>query len=245
MGIMLGDSVSLVCPGHLDRTLQPFYDRDVAAGVLTRGRALKLLEAFYILINETVPYGLAVAVMVGGRDARGRDVTNDLSYLCLEALRKTRLVYPTVGVCRHTGTPQPLLDLATEIIAEGCPLPTFFGDETIQKGLRYYGMPAEESCNYLNSTCVEISPVGSSNVWVASPYFSTCAILLDEIEAQVGEDEAPTFGSFLEGYRNRLRTAVAEGAAGSESAPRTPAKERRQAPPVTLHQRLCCPGCRH
>ncbi|MHC4884433.1 MAG: pyruvate formate lyase family protein, partial [Planctomycetota bacterium] len=212
LAIMLGDSVGLVCPGHLDRTLKPFYDRDMAAGRLSRERALELLEAYYILINDTVPYGLAIAVMVGGRDEHGDDVTNDLSYLCLEALKKTRLVYPTVGICRHEGTPQALMDLATEIIAEGCPLPAFFGDDTIQEGLQHYGLNAEESCNYINSTCVEISPVGSSNVWVASPYFSTCKHLLDEIEAQATDTVSEGFPAFLEAYKARLRTEIHRGA---------------------------------
>ena len=45
-----------------------------------------------------------------------------------------------------------------------------------------------ESWNYVNSTCVEITPCGSSNVWVASPYYSLPQILLDEIQAQANPD---------------------------------------------------------
>jgi formate C-acetyltransferase len=141
-----------------------------------------------------------------------------LSYLCLEALRRTGLVYPTVGVCWHEGTPADLTRLASEIVADGCANPAFFGDETIQRGLRSYGVPAEESGNYINSTCVEITPVSSSNVWVASPYFSTCGILREEVAAQAASD-APVrdFSSFLACYRDRLGQRIADAAKAQAS----------------------------
>jgi hypothetical protein len=91
-GVMQGEPVGLVVPGHLDRTLYPFYARDLAAGRLDEGGALLLLESLYLLVNEFIPDGLAISVMVGGRDAQGRDLTNPLSYLCLEALRRTALI---------------------------------------------------------------------------------------------------------------------------------------------------------
>ncbi|MBN1580213.1 MAG: hypothetical protein JXA89_05885, partial [Anaerolineae bacterium] len=67
-------------------------------------------------------------------------------------------------------------------------------------------------CRYMNSTCVEITPSGASNVWVASPYYNTCGLLLDEIAAQVDEP-ASTFEAFVERYRQRLASAIAEGVA--------------------------------
>lgn len=214
LGTMAGDYVWLVVPGHLDRTLLPFYERDRAKGFLTDADALALLESLYVLINEFVPDGLAISVMVGGRDSAGRDVTNPLSYLCLEALRRTRLVYPTVGICWHEGTPADLTELGTELIADGLCNVAFFGDATVQRGLTRLGVPAGEACNYINSTCVEITPVGSSNVWVASPYFSTPGLLLEEIAAQVSSAcPAASFEAFLEAYRKRLGDRIDAAAA--------------------------------
>jgi formate C-acetyltransferase len=211
LGIQFADRAGLVGPGHLDRTLRAFYDADLAAGHLTADDALALLEALYLLVNHSIPDGLAMPVMVGGRDARGRDQTHPLSYLCLEALRRTRLVYPTVGICWHPGTPRDLTALAVELIAAGYPTPALFGDETIQRGLRHYGVPPRESHLYINSTCVEITPVGGSNVWVASPYFSTCQILLEELAAQAaaGPRAAATFEEFFAAYLRRLAGRIA------------------------------------
>ncbi|MHC4253382.1 MAG: pyruvate formate lyase family protein, partial [Planctomycetota bacterium] len=210
-GVMHGDRASLVGPGRLDRRLARLYEADRAAGRLTRDEALLLIESLYLLINEYVPDGLAMPVMVGGRDADGRDVTNDLSYLCLEALRRTGLIYPTVGVCWHEGTPPDLVDLAIDLIAGGCSTPAFFGDETIRKGLEGLGLPGEQACDYINSTCVEITPCGASNVWVASPYFSTCGDLLEEIDDEVASGrEAESFKQFRDRYHARLSRRIAD-----------------------------------
>ncbi len=215
LAVSYGDRAGLIVPGRMDRTLASFYARDRATGALTKAEALELIEALYFLINDYVADGLAMSVMVGGRDAEGRDTTNELSYLCLEALRRTRLVYPTVGVCWHAGTPESLTELAVDLISRGYATPAFFGDETIQRGLQLYGVPPAESGNYINSTCVEITPSGGSNVWVASPYFSTCRILLEEVAAQAQPDAhaANTFEQFLDSYLARLRDRIDEAVA--------------------------------
>jgi pyruvate-formate lyase len=224
LGIQVGDNVALVCAGHIDRRLISYYNGDLAAGRLTRERALELLEGLYFLTNDFWPGGVAFAVMVGGRDADGKDVTNELSYLCLEAIRRTNLVYPTVGVCWHEETPEALTDLAAELIAAGHTTPAFFNDQVIQEGLRHYGVPAAEACDYLNSTCVEISTCGSSNIWVASPYFSLCSILLEYIDAVADSITPPaTYDDFVAGYFALLGDKIAAAVADQNNC-----RERRR-----------------
>lgn len=236
LGLWHAGEACLVVPGHLDRTALHLYNQDVARGALTRDKALLLIESLYLLINELIPDGLAMSVMVGGRDAAGRDATNGLSYLCLEALRRTGLIYPTVGVCWHGATPTDLTGLAVDLISKGYPTPAFFGDETIQRGLKALGVPPAAACNYINSTCVEITPVGGSNVWVASPYFSTCKHLLEELAAQAGETSAaagqsrpcpaaPDFPAFVRCYQARLAREV-EAAVAEQNRLRRERRER-------------------
>ncbi len=239
MGVEYGDHARLICPGRLDRILRKYYDADIAAGRLTRERALLLIESLYLLINDFVPDGLAVGVMVGGTDAEGADITHELSYLCLEALRRTRLIYPTVGVCWHKGTPHELSDLASELMASGCANPAFFNDAVIRRGLERLGLPPADACNYINSTCVEITPVGRSNVWVASPYFSLCRMLLDEIAAQADAAEtAADFEAFLAAYFKRLGTAIA-GAVAHQSRLREDRRRFGRKPLQSLFTRDC------
>lgn len=64
--VMHSQAVCLVAPGHLDRTLHPFYEADMAAGRLTRPEALELVECLYLLLNDYIDDHLAIPVMVGG-----------------------------------------------------------------------------------------------------------------------------------------------------------------------------------
>ncbi|MFA6109746.1 MAG: pyruvate formate lyase family protein [Candidatus Latescibacterota bacterium] len=237
MGVMHGEPVGLVDPGHLDRTLYPFLAADLEAGRLDGEEALVLIESLYLLVNEYIPDGLAIAVMVGGRDEAGNDVTNTLSYLCLEALRRTALIYPSVGICWHEGTPADLIDLAVDLIGRGNANPAFFGDATIQRGLQSLGMPEGESSRYINSTCVEITPSGSSNVWVASPYYNTCQLLLEEITASA-LDPPDDLKEFVTRYQQRLADTVAKGVADQNEA-RCGRYERGRKPLQSVFTRDC------
>ena len=239
LAVMQGDGVGLVVPGHLDRVLWPFYETGRSETDDGYDDPLLLIESLYLLINDYVPDGLAMSVMVGGRDAHGRDVTNGISYLCLEALRRTNLIYPTVGVCWHEGTPEDLVDLAVELIGKGYPTPAFFGDETIQSGMNALGVPAEQRCYYINSTCVEITPAQSSNVWVASPYFNVCGILLEEIADRVETGVAAAdFEAFRERYFERVARQIASSV-DQENRARKIRREHGRKPLQSVFTRDC------
>jgi formate C-acetyltransferase len=157
----------------------------------------------------------------------------------MEALRRTKLVYPTVGVCWHEGTPGKLIDLTVDLIANGYTTPAFFGDETIQKGLKSLGVPRNQSSRYINSTCVEITPSGASNVWVASPYFSTCKIMLDEISDEVDSgNTAESFDKFIDCYYSRMASQIAE-AVDRQREFRRLRKERGRKPMQSVFTRDC------
>ncbi len=203
VGTMVGDRIGYVCPGMLDR----HFSRFIEDGEEFADKALETLEAYYFLLNDFTPGGGASAIMVGGIDENGNNVTNILSYLCLEALRRTNLVYPTVGVCWHEGTPESLTDLAIELISQGYSTPAFFGNEVIRKGLMHYGVPEAEACDYQNSTCVEITPYGSSNVWVASPYFSVCGLLMEKISE---DREYDSYDDFVSSYFDLVGLKIAD-----------------------------------
>ena len=191
--------------GRPDRYLIAFYRADVAAGLLTEEEALEWLDCLAILYNCYVPRGLAAGWMVGGRNADGRDVSNELTRLCLESIGHVRMIYPGIGFCVHPGTPPELMDLAMEQLAAGCSHPALFNDVVITDGLRALGLGPEEACHYIHSTCVEITPATSSAVWVASPYHNLPQLLLDLIEA--GEEPAD-FAALKVGVRERLRAVV-------------------------------------
>jgi len=97
------------------------------------------------------------------------------------------------------------------LVADGYATPAFFNDSTISAGLQKYGVPMCDSHDYINSTCVEITPVGCSNVWVASPYFSLCGILMEQIDVAVTANHCyPDFNTFLEEYFRQMNIKIAE-----------------------------------
>ncbi|MBN1399921.1 MAG: hypothetical protein JXA74_03730, partial [Anaerolineae bacterium] len=63
--------------GRLDMLLTPYYERDVAAGILTDEEAM--FHIANVLLRDTT------YLQLGGPDESGRDVTNRVSYLILEA----------------------------------------------------------------------------------------------------------------------------------------------------------------
>lgn len=163
--------------GRPDRYLLPYYEHDCAAGTLDKKHAQLLLDCLAIQINMRVPNGLSSGYMVGGRSESGDIVANDLTLMGMQVIDDIRLVYPAVGFCHTEGMPDGYLAAACEILSHGRSHPAIFNDDVISKGLAAYGVKNTHS--YIHSTCVEITPVGASNVWVASPYTNMAQLLLD------------------------------------------------------------------
>ena len=208
IALWFGEDHHLTTPGRMDQTLRPFYERDLAAGRITPEEALELICCLYIQLNMILGRGSAISVMVGGRDKNGEDVTNDLTYLCLAARMATRLVYPTVGLAWHEGTPTELTDFACRMLSTGIGDPAFFNDELIVEALRDHGVSEEDSYNYMNSTCVEIKVVGASNIWVTAPYFN-CPKALLEIMDLIADGKLPEPATF-EDLNALVRKRMAE-----------------------------------
>jgi len=176
--------------GHPDRYLYPFYEKDIKEGKITKEQAQLLLDLLGIQINFRVHSGLSSGYMVGGRDRNGNVVQNELTEMCMQVIDDIRLVYPSVGLCYTAEMDDKYLNTACEILSHGRSHPAIFGDDTITEGLRLWGVTEEDSHDYIHSTCVEITPVAASNVWVATPYTNMPQILLDCMETDYkGFDE--------------------------------------------------------
>lgn len=193
--------------GRPDAYLIDFYRNDIKNGILTADFAQELINSACVMFNEYIFSGLAVGFMVGGRDKDGKDLTNELTYMFLESIRDVAMIYPGVGLCYHSDTPFAVKKLACEILSEGHSHPALFNDEVITDGLKYYGLSDEEACNYIHSTCVEITPCNSSAAWVASPYTNLIQLLLDVLGVKEKDSEPVEFASMAElksAYRKRL-----------------------------------------
>ena len=215
IALWTGEDHGLTSPGRLDQVLRPFYEADRRAGLITPREAFELLCCLYIQQNRILWPGSAVAAMVGGRDRRGRDVTNELTYLALAARQATHLIYPTVGLAWHRGTPDELMRFAMDMLATGVGDPALFNDEVITLGLRDHGVSVDDSYDYMNSTCVEIKVCGASHIWVTAPYFNLPGSLL-KVLAGVASGEIPQpegFDDLQELVRCDLTATIEQAAA--------------------------------
>ena len=169
--LALIDDITLT--GHPDQYLYPYYQADLAAGRITPDFAMRLIEQLYFKHNELYDSWPA-SLMVGGMDRAGKPVWNELTYMCIEAIRTTGLINPSVSVCYTEDMPEDLLRLCMEIIAQGYTRPAIFNDRVIQRGLREAGVSEADARYYIHSTCVEITPIAAANILVATPYVNLC-----------------------------------------------------------------------
>ena len=189
--------------GRPDRYLWRFYKHDLETGAITKERAQLLLDCICIQINNRVCRGLSSGFMVGGRDENGSVVENELTEMCMQVIDDIRLVYPSVGLCYTEGMSDEYLSKACEILSHGRSHPAIFNDDVISKGLVRYGVPEKDSHGYIHSTCVEITPLASSNVWVASPYTNMPQLFLDTMVKEYG-----SFEENLDAFFSRLDSSI-------------------------------------
>jgi len=159
-----------VSPGRLDQYLYPFYEKDKKEGRITPEQAQELLECLWIKFTEIMRaydlndakyfagFSISENVVLGGLTRDGKDATNELSYLCLEAEKNTKLSQPNLGVRIHPNTPDDFLMKAVEVISTGRTKPELFNDEIGILSLTSLGVPLEDARDYSISGCVEPVP---------------------------------------------------------------------------------------
>ncbi|HQK95668.1 MAG TPA: pyruvate formate lyase family protein [Armatimonadota bacterium] len=121
--------------GRLDVLLWPYYERDRAAGVLTDEEAILHLAS--LLVMDTA------YIQLGGYDVEGRDATNAVSYLVLEAAHRLRIP-ANVAVCVGRGIDPGLMRRGVEVLlADKAGVPKFLGTDNLIDGFARNGVPLE------------------------------------------------------------------------------------------------------
>ena len=159
-------------PGRLDQYLYPYYRRSIDSGELDKEDALQILELLWIKFTEIMRaydaasafyyggFSISENIVLGGQTADGRDATNELSYLCLEAEADTKLSQPNLSVRVHADTPEDFLQRACELVVKGRTKPQFFNDTTGIEMMVASGVTLEDSRTYSIAGCVEPVPDG-------------------------------------------------------------------------------------
>jgi formate C-acetyltransferase len=101
--------------------------------------------------------------MLAGMDVYGNDVTNEISYLFLDAVEELKLKQPTLNVRWHEGIDEKLFEKASSIAALGLGYPSFFNDHTVLKALESCGIEYEDSIDYGYYGCNNSSLMGKED----------------------------------------------------------------------------------
>jgi formate C-acetyltransferase len=151
--------------GNLDQYLFPFLKQDLEDGTLTLIEAQELLECFYCKCSEARVGYLGgrsggrqdnTRIDIGGQDASGRDQTNLLTHMCLEAHAHVHLHNPNLSFRVHKNTTDDSLRMALEVVRLGGGLPYILGDDAIITGLLAMGIPLHVARNYGDIGCQEV-----------------------------------------------------------------------------------------
>ena len=148
--------------GRFDVYMFPFYEKDLKGGKLTREEALSLTQEFFIDLNFDADLYPGVqqgdngqSLVLGGCDANGRPVYNDLSKLCLEASLELKIIDPKINLRVDKNTPEEVYRLGTELTKQGLGFPQYSNDDVVIPALVNWGYDLADARNYVCAACWE------------------------------------------------------------------------------------------
>jgi pyruvate formate-lyase/glycerol dehydratase family glycyl radical enzyme len=207
-----GNSISL---GRIDQFLYPYYRRELDAGTITPGQAEELLSLLFVKTNEIwnileeafIPGGEGTEgkttqnVVVGGVDADGRDATNELSTIGMDAYAAVQTVQPNFGVRLAADAPADFVQRAVAYAKDGVLL-HLFNDPIIVASLEKAGHTLVDARNYGVVGCLEPNAQGKTFGSTFAVQFSGIKCL--ELALSNGVDN-------IFGYASGIETGDAAG----------------------------------
>ncbi len=196
-----GHSIS---PGRFDQYMYPYYKKDLDSGKLTREFAQELIDCIFVKLNDLnkcrdgasaegfAGYSLFQNMIVGGQNSEGIDVTNDLSFMCIDASHHVFLPAPSLSIRVWNGTPHDLMIKAAELTRTGIGLPAYYNDEVIIPSLMSRGVTLEDARDYNIIGCVEPQKAGKTDGWHDAAFFNMCRPL--ELVFHNGKDKGVQVG---------------------------------------------------
>lgn len=176
--------ITLGCGIRFDMIMEPFFQKDIAEGKITREEAIELIKHTRIHLEElgqmysptlTQVYGgvqVLQSIVIGGVDSEGRDVTGETSYMLLDSVLELQTLQPSIVLRVHDGTPKQLILKAIDVIGTGVGYPSLQNDKTLIPLMMKWNCPLEDARNYTISGCVYLDVAGKNVLRRNATYFS-------------------------------------------------------------------------
>ena len=168
--------------GRVDQYMYPFYRGDIDSGRLTDYEAFELAGCMLIKMSEMMwitseggskyfaGYQPFVNMCVGGVTREGKDATNDLTYLLMDAVRHVKVYQPSLATRITNKSPQKYLEKVVDVIRAGMGFPACHFDDTQIKMMLAKGISMEDSRDYCLMGCVEPQKSGRLYQWTSTAY---------------------------------------------------------------------------
>lgn len=148
--------------GRFDQYIYPYFEKDMAAGVMDEATALELVEEFFLSLNRDSDLYPGVqqgdngqSMMLGGRTGDGQNGFNKVSELSLLASRNLKLIDPKINIRVDKDTPDHIYTLCSELTKVGLGFPQYSNDDVVIPGLIEYGYAPEDAVEYTVAACWE------------------------------------------------------------------------------------------
>ena len=148
--------------GRFDQYIYPFYRADLDEGRLTREQAYELVLAFFLSCNKDSDLYMGMqqgdngqSLVLGGSDAQGNSLFNELSSLCLQASYDLNLIDPKINLRVDRNTPLEVFKQGALLTKRGLGFPQYDNDDVVVPGLIRKGYDPEDARNYVVAACWE------------------------------------------------------------------------------------------
>lgn len=185
-------------PGHFDQHLQPFYEKELAEGTLTRDEAKELLSCFWIKVNnhtappkvgitakESGTYNDFTNINIGGVKGDGSDGVSEVSYILLEIAEELHILQPGNSIHISSRTPDKFLRAGCRVIRQGHGYPSVFNPDVYIQELLRQGKSLQDAREGGCSGCIEVGAFGKE-AYLLTGYLNVPKIL--EITLNNGYD---------------------------------------------------------
>ncbi|AVD70335.1 choline trimethylamine-lyase [Desulfobulbus oralis] len=168
--------------GRVDQYMYPFYKADIEAGRLTPYEAFDLAGCMLIKMSEMMwitsegsskffaGYQPFVNMCVGGLTREGRDATNELTCLLMDAVRHVKIYQPSLAARVHNKSPRRYLEKIVDVVRAGMGFPAVHFDDTHVKMMLAKGASMEDARDYCLMGCVEPQKSGRLYQWTSTAY---------------------------------------------------------------------------
>ncbi len=153
------DNLQVRSLSGFDSSYYRFYKNDLQNGVSEEEIRADL--AYYFLQFTTIGNYFNQPVFLGGENADGSTVINELSYLFLDVYNEMNIYNPKIQIKVCDSTPKDLLCKALDMIRHGRNSIVFVSDRTIRKALERTGVSPDEARTCNIKGCYEYAPQGS------------------------------------------------------------------------------------